>query len=120
MADAIIGPVSDLPAGAELVLRAEHVVRFKGTIFVGRIECAELRPGDHVVAVTDKPVCRGVVVGIERFRELTEVARRGDEVGVLVRGWGAFPVGVGARLFLVARANRVPSSEAIQKALRSS
>jgi translation elongation factor EF-Tu-like GTPase len=95
------GPTDTLPDSAELLLTAEHVMRGKGTILVGRVECAEVRPGDRVVAVSDRPICRGVVSSVERFMEMLPVARRGDEVGVLVRGWGKFHLPLGVRLFLV-------------------
>jgi ribosomal protein S18 acetylase RimI-like enzyme len=95
------GPTDALPEGAELLLTAEHVLRGKGTIRVGRVECSEVRPGDRVVAVGERPICRGVVSGVETFAQTLPVARRGDEVGVLVRGWGDFHLPVGVRLFRV-------------------
>jgi translation elongation factor EF-Tu-like GTPase len=103
MDEPIIGPADHLPEGAVLILTAEFVSRAKGTILVGRIECEELRVGDRVVAVTDKPICKGVACAIDRRMELSHVAHRGDEVGVLVRGWADFPMGPGTRLYLVPR-----------------
>jgi translation elongation factor EF-Tu-like GTPase len=103
MDESIIGPTDHLPDGAVLILTAEHVMRAKGTILVGRIECDELRVGDRVVAVTDKPICKGVACAVDRWIELSQVAHRGDEVGVMVRGWADFPVGPGTRLYLVPR-----------------
>ncbi len=112
MSDAVIGPCDHLPAGARLILTAEHVMRAKGTILVGRVECEELRVGDWVVAATDRPICRGVAVAIERFMQPLDVARRGDEVGALVRGWADFPVGPGTRLYLVPRSQGPEQSAA--------
>ena len=105
MDTSIIGPTDYLPEGAELIMNATHVMRCKGTFLVGRIECDELRIGDRVVAVTEKPICRGVAVSIERWMQTMEVAHRGDEVAVMVRGWADFPVGPGTRLYLIPRTN---------------
>ena len=103
MDEPIIGPTDHLPEGAVLIMTAEHVMRAKGTILVGRIECDELRVGARVVAVTDKPICKGVAFAIERWMQTMLVAHRGDEVGVMVRGWADFPMGPGTRLYLVPR-----------------
>ncbi|WP_148087845.1 hypothetical protein [Gemmata obscuriglobus] len=99
----MIGPCDQLPAGAELILTAEHVMRAKGTILVGRVECEVLRVGDRVVAVADRLICRGVAVAIERWMQTLDEVRRGDEVGVLVRGWADFPITPGTRLYRVPR-----------------
>jgi translation elongation factor EF-Tu-like GTPase len=99
----IIGPTDELPEGAELMLTAANVMRGKGTFLIGRIECAEVRLQDRVVAVTEKSICRGVVVAIERWMQSLAVARRGDEVALMMRGWADFPVVPGTRLYLVPR-----------------
>jgi translation elongation factor EF-Tu-like GTPase len=95
------GPVDVLPDGAVLLLTAEHVMRPNVTVLCGRIECEEVRIGDRVVAVAVGPICKGVVSGLERFAEDLAVARCGDEVGVVVRGWREFPLAPGVRLFRV-------------------
>jgi GNAT superfamily N-acetyltransferase len=101
MDDNHTGPTDVLPEGAELLMTVEHVMRAKGTILVGRVECPEVRPGDRVVAVGERPICRGIVSSVERFAETLPLGRRGDEVAVLIRGWGEFPLPFGVRLFRV-------------------
>jgi translation elongation factor EF-Tu-like GTPase len=100
MKEAHTGPIDTLPEDAELVMTVDHVMRVKGTILIGRVECAEVRPGVRVIAVGDGPICRGVVRSIERFAEILPLARRGDEVGILIRGWADFPLAPGVRLYL--------------------
>ena len=95
------GPIDELPDGAVPLLTVEHVMRAKGTIFCGKVACDEVRPGDRVAAVADRPLCKGVVGGLERFMELLDVAHRGDEVGLMVRGWADFPLAPGVRLYLI-------------------
>jgi translation elongation factor EF-Tu-like GTPase len=100
------GPIDSIPDGAELLMTADHVMRVPvagttGTILVGRVECGEVRPGDAVFAAGDQPICRGRVGSVERFCELLPLARRGDEVGVLVYGWAEFPLGDGVRLSIL-------------------
>ncbi len=105
MGEVHTGPIDVLPDGAVLLLTAEHVMRAKGTILCGRVECDEVWPGDRVAAVADRPLCKGVVGGLERFMELLDVARRGDEVGLMVRGWAEFPLAPGVRLYRIPKPN---------------
>lgn len=97
------GPIDVLPEGAVALMTADHVMRLRGDgyVFCGQVECDLVRPGDRVVAVVAGPVCRGVVSGIERFCEQVNVARRGDEVGIMIRGWGGFSFAPGVRLYRV-------------------
>jgi hypothetical protein len=92
-----------LPPDAELALTAQRVMRLKGTIVVGRVECEELRLGDVVVAVGAGPICQGRVCGWERFPRPPEVARRGEEIALMFSHWGGYDLPQDVRLFRTQR-----------------
>src|SRR5262245_34707359 len=93
-------PPDTLPPDAELVLVARRVMRLKGTIVVGRVECEELRLGDLVVAVGTGPICQGRVCGWERFtRPPPEVVRRGEEIALMFSYWSGYDLPQDVRLF---------------------
>jgi translation elongation factor EF-Tu-like GTPase len=92
-----------LPDGAELALTAQRVLRLKGTIVVGRVECEELRLGDVVVAVGAGPICRGRVTNLEQFLRQPEFVLRGEEVAIMFSHWGDFELPQDVRLFRVER-----------------
>jgi hypothetical protein len=57
----------------------------RGTVVTGRIARGVVRPGDRVELVGDHDRrIPAVVAGVESFRKLLEVARAGDNVGVLL------------------------------------
>ena len=71
------------------LLRVEnsHSIKGLGTVVTGQIETGIVRPGDpvEVVGLSPEPVPT-VVKSVERFRQILEEGRAGDNVGVLLRG----------------------------------
>ncbi len=69
------------------VMTVRHVVRFKGTILVGKLECDikvndEIKVGDHPARI----------FGIESFWSLLESAPAGEEVAIMIRNISEVPV----------------------------
>jgi translation elongation factor EF-Tu-like GTPase len=110
MAEAFTLPPDTLPPDAELALSAERVMRLKGTIVVGRVECAELRLGDVVVAVGAGPICQGRVCGWERFPRPPAVVRRGEEIALMFSHWDGYDLPQDVRLFRVQRHKQADSA----------
>ena len=98
-----------IPAGAELILKADQAFKHKGTVFVGVCECELVKIGEFVLAVDDNGTCRGRIQGIEDFsieslRGATEshgFAAKGQTIGILVYGMWGFEPGAGVRLYRV-------------------
>lgn len=59
----------------------------RGTVVTGQIESGEIAVGDFVTLRRANGISREIAVtGIEMFRKLLDAARRGDNVGLLLRG----------------------------------
>jgi len=61
----------------------KQVVRHKGTICIGTVECDEIRRGDKVCFNGHE----SIVFAIEDFCDLIESAKKGQEVSILIPGW---------------------------------
>jgi translation elongation factor EF-Tu-like GTPase len=96
-------PPVQLPDDAELALTAERVIRLKGTIVVGRVDCDELRLGDVVVAVGASPICQGRVCGMEEFIHSRVSVQRGEVVAIMFSHWGRYELPQDVRLFRIQR-----------------
>jgi len=106
-------PPDALPPGAELALTAEHVVRVKGTVVVGRVECDELHLGDVVVAVGAAPICQGRVAGWEQFnRPAPAAVRRGEQIALMFDHWGRYELPPDVRLYRIRRHKRAEPQRA--------
>jgi translation elongation factor EF-Tu-like GTPase len=61
----------------------------RGTVVTGRVESGRLDVGQRVELVRDGvPVAATEVTGIEQFRATLTTASAGENVGLLLRGWG--------------------------------
>lgn len=98
-----IQPTDSLPDAAKLIMTTETVFRIsgKGTFVAGVVECEELRPGDHILAVAENCSSPGRVWSVQQFSRMLEVARRGDQVSLLIANLGNFPVRSRTQLYLV-------------------
>ena len=58
----------------------------RGTVIVGRVESGSVRVGDTVTLQRTNGFTRDVVVvGIEKFRKMLNVAQAGENVGILLK-----------------------------------
>ena len=82
-------PVPPREIDKPFLLRVEnsHSIKGLGTVVTGQIETGIVRPGDpvEVVGLSPEPVPT-VVKSVERFHQILEEGRAGDNVGVLLRG----------------------------------
>src|SRR5579859_381781 len=80
-------PARDVEKPFLLQVEDIHTIKGRGTVATGRIETGIVRPGDPVelVGLSEDPVS-SVVTSIERFRQVLDEGRAGENVGVLLRG----------------------------------
>jgi elongation factor Tu len=82
-------PVPARDVEKPFLLRVEdtHSIKGLGTVVTGQIDTGIVRPGDpvEVVGLTPEPV-PSVVKSVERFRQILDEGRAGDNVGILLRG----------------------------------
>jgi len=70
-----------------LQVEKAYSIKGRGTVATGRIETGIVHVGDPVEVVGLRPESLpSVVTGIERFKEILDEGRAGDNVGVLLRG----------------------------------
>ena len=68
----------------------------RGTVVTGRVESGSVGIGDQVtLRRVDGSVREVTVTGIEMFRKMLDVAKQGDNVGLLLRGLDKHDVGRG-------------------------
>jgi elongation factor Tu len=60
----------------------------RGTVVTGKIEQGLLKVNEEVEIVGIRPTHKTVATGIEMFRKLLDEGQAGDNVGVLLGGWG--------------------------------
>lgn len=83
------------------VLQVEHVMRFKGTVVTGVLQC-DLAVGDRVeVRTAAGATARTIVSGIERFMKVLDRAAAGENVGLLLRGIADLDVTKGDTVYRV-------------------
>jgi elongation factor Tu len=80
-------PVREVEKPFLLQVEDIHSIKGLGTVVTGRIETGIVRPGDavEVVGLTPEPI-GSVVKSVERFRQILDEGRAGDNVGILLRG----------------------------------
>ena len=72
--------------GFQLTVEDVFTISGRGTVATGRIASGELSVGDTVTLVRQNGVRKNVTVtGIEMFRKMSNVAKAGDNVGLLLR-----------------------------------
>ena len=77
-----------------LIFTIKQVVRHKGTICIGTVECNEIKPRDKVYFNGRE----GMIFAIDRHFQLVESAQKGQEVGILIRGWSDVEIQEGDQL----------------------
>jgi elongation factor Tu len=82
-------PIPERHLEKPFLLRVEdaHSIKGLGTVVTGQIDMGIVRPGDpvEVVGLSAEPIPT-VVKSVERFRQILDEGRAGDNVGVLLRG----------------------------------
>ena len=71
-------------------------IRGRGTVVTGTVEDGSVRVGESVsLRRTDGSAMEVTVSGIEKFRQISDTAVRGENVGILLRGVEKDQVGRG-------------------------
>jgi len=60
----------------------------RGTVATGRVERGVIKVGDKVERVGIRETVETTCTGVEMFRKIMDEARAGDNIGVLLRGFG--------------------------------
>lgn len=90
------------PATARVMLIEDvFSISGRGTVVTGRIENGSVRVGDRIFIVAGAATLSATVTGVEMFRKVVEVARAGDNVGLLLRGVTRGEVARGQPVYLV-------------------
>jgi elongation factor Tu len=63
-------------------------IKGRGSVIAGRIEIGVITVGDEILIRGKSPVKRTVVSGIEVRRKVTDHAKAGDDVGILLKDIG--------------------------------
>lgn len=77
-------------AGAfRITVQDVFTITGRGTVITGQVESGSVAVGDTVTLRRADGSARDVAItGIEMFRKMLDVAKRGDNVGLLLRGVG--------------------------------
>ncbi|MPZ80223.1 MAG: hypothetical protein GEV28_07435 [Actinophytocola sp.] len=79
-------PVPSDP-GFQLTVEDVFVITGRGTVVTGRVTYGEIGVGGQVDLMrNNEPMTTTTVKGIEQFRKKTDVARAGDNVGLVLAG----------------------------------
>jgi elongation factor Tu len=80
-------PARDVEKPFLLQVEDTHSIKGLGTVVTGQVETGIVRPGDpvEIVGLTPDPI-PSVVKSVERFRQILDEGRAGENVGVLLRG----------------------------------
>ncbi|WP_420114007.1 EF-Tu/IF-2/RF-3 family GTPase [Pseudactinotalea sp.] len=84
-------PYGVMPATGAFTMTVEDIftITGRGTVVTGRIDSGELHTGQTVVVQRGGAMLAEVeVTGIEMFRKMSDVARAGENVGLLLAGIG--------------------------------
>jgi translation elongation factor EF-Tu-like GTPase len=83
-------------SGFRMPIEDVFVITGRGTVVTGRVEAGVIAKGSTVrLARADGSVRDVEVTGIEMFRKISDSAKAGDNVGLLLRGVGRDDVGRG-------------------------
>jgi elongation factor Tu len=80
-----------------LVQNTFHI-RGRGMVVTGKIDEGYIAPGDTVQISGRQGVYEAVVAQVEVFRKKVDLARAGDEVGLLLKGIAPYDIRPGDRV----------------------
>ncbi|HEY0450623.1 EF-Tu/IF-2/RF-3 family GTPase [Actinophytocola sp.] len=73
--------------GFELTVEDVFVITGRGTVVTGRVTYGQIGVGGELALTRgNEPVATTTVAGIEQFRKKTDVARLGENVGLVLEG----------------------------------
>ena len=83
-------PLPERPVDKPFLMPVEDVFSIpgRGTVATGRVERGIIKVGDKVERVDVKETVETTCTGVEMFRKLLDEAQAGDNIGVLLRGFG--------------------------------
>lgn len=83
-------PLPERPVDKPFLLPVEDVFSIpgRGTVATGRVERGVIKVGDKVERVGIRETVETTCTGVEMFRKLLDEAQAGDNIGVLLRGFG--------------------------------
>ena len=83
-------PLPERPVDKPFLMPVEDVFSIpgRGTVATGRVERGIIKVGDKVERVGVKETVETTCTGVEMFRKLLDEAQAGDNIGVLLRGFG--------------------------------
>ena len=83
-------PLPERPVDKPFLMPVEDVFSIpgRGTVATGRVERGVIKVGDKVERVGVKETVETTCTGVEMFRKLLDEAQAGDNIGVLLRGFG--------------------------------
>ncbi|MEN6446002.1 MAG: elongation factor Tu [Candidatus Cloacimonas sp.] len=83
-------PLPERPVDKPFLLPVEDVFSIpgRGTVATGRVDRGVIKVGDKVERVGIRETVETTCTGVEMFRKLLDEAQAGDNIGVLLRGFG--------------------------------
>ncbi|HOE54578.1 MAG: elongation factor Tu [Candidatus Cloacimonadota bacterium] len=83
-------PLPERPIDKPFLMPVEDVFSIpgRGTVATGRVERGVIKVGDKVERVGIRETVETTCTGVEMFRKLLDEAQAGDNIGVLLRGFG--------------------------------
>ena len=83
-------PLPERPIDKPFLMPVEDVFSIpgRGTVATGRVERGVIKVGDKVERVGIRETVETTCTGVEIFRKLLDEAQAGDNIGVLLRGFG--------------------------------
>jgi len=83
-------PLPERPVDKPFLMPVEDVFSIpgRGTVATGRVERGVIKVGDKVERVGIRETVETTCTGVEMFRKLLDEAQAGDNIGVLLRGFG--------------------------------
>ncbi|MDY0218088.1 MAG: elongation factor Tu [Candidatus Cloacimonas acidaminovorans] len=83
-------PLPERPIDKPFLMPVEDVFSIpgRGTVATGRVDRGVIKVGDKVERVGIRETVETTCTGVEMFRKLLDEAQAGDNIGVLLRGFG--------------------------------
>jgi len=83
-------PLPERPVDKPFLMPVEDVFSIpgRGTVATGRVDRGVIKVGDKVERVGIRETVETTCTGVEMFRKLLDEAQAGDNIGVLLRGFG--------------------------------
>ena len=69
----------------KLIVDDVFSIKDRGTVVTGKIESGECKTGDRIQIKMDTQILNSTLSGIEQFAKMTDNARAGDSVGLLLK-----------------------------------